>query len=233
MIESDFVNKRNLAEGRKRGLDKTDEAARTIAKKKEERLVDLVYADLTKDVTVSEEKVREEYEKRKSELKMPDRAQLQVIVLKDRDLAAQVERELRSGTAFEDLARKHNKGRLQERAGVLELQPKENLPPDLHRHAFELLKPGETSPVITGQMPGTFYIVKLLAKDPEHPMTFEEAKASLETNVLRAEQDRVLSEWLERRKQELGVKVFPEKLNLLLETDQDIAAPGAGEESGK
>jgi hypothetical protein len=82
-------------------------------------------------------------------------------------------------------------------------------------------------------MPGTFYIVKLLAKDPEHPMTFEEARTSLEKNVREVEQDRVLSEWLEQKKQELGVKVFPEKLNLLLETDEDVAAPGAGEETGK
>jgi hypothetical protein len=64
-------------------------------------------------------------------------------------------------------------------------------------------------------------------------MTFEEARTSLEKNVREVEQDRVLSEWLEQKKQELGVKVFPEKLNLLLETDEDVAAPGAGEETGK
>jgi parvulin-like peptidyl-prolyl isomerase len=217
VVESNFINNKNNAEAVKRGLTTSDTVVRTVQRKVEERLVLKVHDELTKNASVTDEAVREEYEKQKETLLMPERARLQVINVKDRPLAEQIRRELLQGASFDELARKHNSGKLQEKAGYLELQPKEKLPAELQRFAFEVLKIGDITPVIDTPMGNAFLIAKLVEKDPEHPMSFEEAKDGVAVTLLDQEKDRVLSEWLDQQKASLGVKIYPDALNKMLE----------------
>jgi parvulin-like peptidyl-prolyl isomerase len=231
VAEASFVNKKNLAEGTKRGLEKSDSVVRGIQRKMEERLIDLVYAELTRDAVVPEETLREEYENQKDKLVMPTRVKLQIINLKDEETAKEVRRRVSAGESFDDLARQYNRGRMKEKAGVTELMTKESIPGELQRYAFEVLKIGEIAPVVRAPLSGAYFVAKLLERNPEHPMMFEEAKEGITPPLLQIEKDKMLGEWLEKRAEERGVTIDREKLNLLLEVgDAEAGIPGAGQE---
>jgi len=231
VAEASFVNKKNLAEGTKRGLDKSDSVVRGIERKMEERLIDLVYAELTHDAVVPEEKLLEEYENQKDKLVMPTRVRLQIVNLKDEETAKDVRRRVSAGESFDDLARQYNRGRMKEKAGVTELMAKESIPGELQKYAFEVLKVGEIAPVVQAPLSGAYFVAKLLERIPEHPMTFEEAKESIMSPLLQVEKDKMLGEWLEKRAEERGVTIDREKLGLLLEAGEtEEGVPGAGQE---
>ncbi|RPJ43060.1 MAG: hypothetical protein EHM19_09405 [Candidatus Latescibacterota bacterium] len=233
IADAHFINEKNNAEAVKRGLDKTDGVIRTVERKVEERLVDVVFQELAKDAAVTDEATREEYEKQKETLTMPERVSLHVINVKDRAVAERAYQELKAGASFDDLARRYNTGKLQEKGGKLDPMTKEGLPAEMQRYAFEVLEVGQTSPVVSAPMGNAFVILKLLEKDPAHPMTLEEATPELQKALLEVEKERVLTEWLEKRKEEVGVKIFPEALNQLLEAgDMGEEAPG-GEAEGQ
>ncbi|MFH1681838.1 MAG: peptidylprolyl isomerase [Candidatus Eisenbacteria bacterium] len=229
VAEAVFINKRNLAEGKKRGLEKTDTVVRGIERKKEERLVDLFFSELTREASVPEERIREEYENRKDELVTPDRVRLVLINLAEEGVAEEVRRKAVAGASMEDLAREHNRGRLKEKGGVTELLTRESLPGELQRYAFDVLKVGEISPVVRAPLSGAHFVCKLIEKDPEHPTTFEEAKMTLGEPLLQEERDRLLDEWLTEEREKRGVTVYPETLNQLLEIDEaEAVVPGGG-----
>jgi hypothetical protein len=58
IVDARFINEKNNTEAVKRGLDKSDGVVRAVERMLEERLVDKVYAELTKDATVSDEMVQ-------------------------------------------------------------------------------------------------------------------------------------------------------------------------------
>lgn len=215
VLEAEIVNDANHQEAITRGLDRSDDVVRAVEKKKEERLVDLLYTDIAKDASVPEDRIREEYEGQKENLVMPARAKIQIIQVMDRAVADGIVSRLKAGASFDDLAREHNMGRMKENAGVLDLLPRQNLPGEIQSYAFDRLAVGETTPVVPA-MQG-FYIAKLLEKDPEHPMTFEEAMPGIEQALAEVERDKILAEWLASKREEVGVTIYPEVLNLLIE----------------
>ncbi|MFH1276775.1 MAG: peptidyl-prolyl cis-trans isomerase [Candidatus Eisenbacteria bacterium] len=218
VLEAEIINKTNADEAKSRGLDQSDDVVRAVEKNKEERLVDLLFGDLVKDVQVPEDRIREEYENQKENLIMPVRAKIQVIQVLDRSAADKIVSRLSSGASFDSLAREYNTGRLKEIAGVLDLMPRQNVPTELQSYAFDRLRVGEVTPVVSA-MQG-FYVAKLLEKDAEHPMLPDEAKPMIEKALLEGERDKALLEWLEAKREETGVTVYPEVLNLLIEAEE-------------
>lgn len=218
VYESEIVNNANYEEAKRRGLDATDTVVRELEKKKEEALVDLLFNDIAASVTIPEERLHEEYENQKDKLVMPERAKIQLIQVVDRALADKALARLMNGESFDSVARSVNAGRLADDGGMLDFRPRQSLPTELQSYAFERLKPGELTPVVPAS--SGFFIAKLVAKDPEHPMTFDEARDSIEQAVAQAERDKALADWLEKKKEEVGVTIYPEELNKLIEGEE-------------
>lgn len=224
IVETNLVNSRLFEEAKLRGIHEMDDIKRAIVRKTEERILELLHAEIVKDITVSENMIHEEYEARKEDLAVLDRAELALLVLEDRETARGVEKELKNGASFESLAEKYNKGTLKSKGGSLGLRTFEETPKDLRSYAFELLKVGETSGVITTSNNNTL-IARLLHKDPEHLMTWEEAKVALQPVLLARVQDEAFMDFLLERKGEIGVEIFPEVLSAVIKKKDEAESP--------
>ena len=223
--ESTILNQTNYDEAAKRGITSSDDVVRAVQRKKDEKVLDLFYADLAKDVTVSDDQIREVYEAQKENLIMPERAQLMLISVMERERADGILRQLKAGASFEDLANQHNLGKLKERGGLLDMMSVEATPNELQSYAFQRLQIGEHTPVVPGIV--GFYIAKLVAKDPEHTMTYDEAKVEIAPALTEQAKDELLGGWLKEKREELGVTIYPESLNLLIEGENEEAEAAA------
>ena len=222
--ESDIINAHLMDEAKRRGIHELDDVKRAIVRKTEERILDLLYADIVKDVTISENTIQEEYETHKEELVVAERAELALLVLENLESALEVEKELKKGTSFESLAEKHNKGGLKSNGGRFGLKTSEETPKDLRNYAFKRLKVGETSGVITTSN-NNILIVRLLQKDPEHIMTWEEAKMGLRPVLLARAQDEAFMQFVSEKKDEIGVEIFPEVLSTVITEKEEAESP--------
>ncbi len=218
-VESTILNQANYEEAGKRGITSSDGVVRAVQRKREEKILNLFYADLAGDVTVSDDQVREVYEAQKENMIMPERAQIRLISVMERERADGIVRQLKAGASFENLANRHNLGKLKERSGLLDLMTREATPNELQSYAFDRLQIGEHTPVVPGIV--GFYIAKLVNRDPEHPMTYDEAKVEIAPILTEQAKDETLGEWLEAKREELGVTIYPEALNLLIEGDNE------------
>jgi hypothetical protein len=121
---------------------------------------------------------------------------------------------LTAGEPFEKVADEYNLGELREMKIIGPSVRGSGTVPELEPWLFDQLSVGEFSSVVPTASRG-YCIVKLVEKIEEHAMTFDEARGAIAELLDTQEQDRVFNEWLEAKREELGVKVFPEVLDLL------------------
>ncbi|MBN1825151.1 MAG: peptidylprolyl isomerase [Candidatus Eisenbacteria bacterium] len=213
--EAAIVNKWNYDEAKRRGLDRLDETIRAVDRKEQERLLELLHDDLVKDAVVPDEKVRELYEEQKAALIMPDRAHLMIINTPDVEMAKEARDKLRRGVPFEEVSKEYNEGALRELGGDMGMRLRSNIAPELIPYAFGRLRPGQVSDVVPHRQ--GYFVAKLVALEREHPMTYEESEPELRGMLLAATQDSVFAEWILAKREEVGVEIFPESLNLIVE----------------
>jgi parvulin-like peptidyl-prolyl isomerase len=89
--------------------------------------------------------------------------------------------------------------------------PDKDIPdPDAFRQAVNLLKPGETSPLVTGQKAS--YLIRLVSQQDPPEADFEKEKASFRTQVLAAKRESVLTDWLQQLRKTAKVTIDQESL---------------------
>ena len=64
---------------------------------------------------------------------------------------------------------------------------------------------------------GSYLFTRLIRIVPEHSMTLEEATPLLRSVLVEEAKISAMDDWLEAKRDELDVKIFPEVLNLLSE----------------
>jgi parvulin-like peptidyl-prolyl isomerase len=83
--------------------------------------------------------------------------------------------------------------------------PKEIPDPDAFREAVNFLKPGEMSPLVTGEK--ALYLVRLVSEKRPPVEEFEKDKAAFEMQLLMTKREAVLGDWIRQLRQTAKVTV--------------------------
>ncbi len=157
------------------GLDKTDPEFASLMKDYRDGIYifKLQEDEVWNKVKVDSTDLKNYYEKTKDNYVWPDRVNFSEIFTRTDSLAQEYYRQLQNGANFDTLAAKYT-----ERPGYKKLAGNHGLvyaaESDLSQKANQLKSPGDYSKPFNTR--GGFAIVKLVAKDPSHLKTFEEAK---------------------------------------------------------
>ncbi len=224
-IEAVILNKTNLAEAVNRGILEQDNVARNIRKRVQERMLDILHTEIVQDVVVEEDSIRSSYERVKDDLKVGDTVRFCLISLLDNAKIQEARKRILGGESFEELALEYNVGPILEKEGMIGPATRDKISvEDLQIQLFDQLEPGEMTTVVTAAT-GGFLMAKLLEKNAGHNLTYEEAYEEIRLALLENNKNSLLNDWLETKRDEVGVKIFPEVLNLLSEgEDQELGA---------
>ncbi len=91
-----------------------------------------------------------------------------------------------------------------------ETPPKEIPDPDVFRQAVRLLKPGETSPLVTGKQAS--YLIRLVSQANPSDAEFEKDKATFRAQLLFEKREAVLADWLGQLRKAAKVTVDQDSL---------------------
>jgi parvulin-like peptidyl-prolyl isomerase len=89
--------------------------------------------------------------------------------------------------------------------------PDKNIPdPDAFRQAVSLLKPGETSPLVTGQKAS--YLIRLVSQTDPPEADYEKEKVNFRNQALASKRESVLTDWLQQLRRVAKITIDQESL---------------------
>lgn len=183
---------------------------------------------VTQNVKLSNKVLQDYYEAHKSEYAVPEKIEVQHILIKPSDKrpeaeakkrAEQVIADYKAGASFDSLVKKYSEDTSSNEAkGKLSAFGKGEMEAAFEKAAWAL-KPGELSPepVKTGYG----YHVILRGKTlPAHTLSLKEAKIQFEDRLLLEEKKKAFQDWSQRQRAAANVEVLPEF------QPQESASPG-------
>lgn len=159
---------------------------------------------LVEGVRVPEERVEQYDQAHKGELKSEE-LWIQIIVVKEKGAAAEIQAALRKGEDFGRLAQQQSLGLRAPQGGDMGWVDSETLWPPM-RDAVGTLKPGEAiGPLQKGEQ---FHIVRLQERRAGRTKTFAEAQPEIERRLLAAERQAVVTAWLAEQEKKAKIEMF-------------------------
>jgi parvulin-like peptidyl-prolyl isomerase len=166
-----------------------------------------VTAALLADVRVTEDEIGQYYEIHKPDLRTEE-VWIQIIVVKERVAAEEIQAALRRGEDFGRLAQRRSVGIRASRGGDVGWVDSETLWPPMQR-AVSTLKPGEAiGPLPRGD---EFLIVRLHERRPGRTKSFQAARATIEERLLTQKRQEAIEAWLTAKEREAKIELFSEK----------------------
>jgi len=174
-------------------------------------MIQTVFSDtVTAKVKVSDEEVKQYYEKNASRFKQPESVKLKLISAKDEKKAQDILAKLKSGDDFGEIAYNMSEDSYREKRGDVGYMHKGRMVPEIEEAAFKLII-GETSGVINAE--NTWLIIKLEDKKPEHQLPFEEVRDKLKRDLEKERTKELNEKWIA----DLRAKA---KIEVLLKTEE-------------
>ena len=185
---------------------------------------------------VDEKEIKDVYEKGKDILfTQPERVHVMHILVKDEKKAEEIEKELKNGADFGELAEKESiDPSAKENKGDLGFIYRGQTVPEFEKQAFSM-EPGEISPPIKTQY--GYHIIKVLEKSPKTVKKFDEVKDEIELELKREkaleELDKIKKELREKAKIEINAVEYKQAEEYLKETPtpEPTESPEAKESS--
>ena len=192
-------------EVRSRGIGRVPEVAEAVRAFREDLMERILYADfILKDVAVSDDEIRVEYEAQKKDLVAPERRLVAHILVAKEAEAAEISAKIAGGERFEDLARSRSKdAKTAARGGELGWITKKDVPEDFV--PVLALKEGE----ISGPIPSKFgyHLVRVNAIVPERQLGLEESKEKLREAILTRKQQAQRKVWVDKLRAASRIRV--------------------------
>lgn len=192
-----------FVEGQKRGLDKLPEITSQVEKAKRRKTLFAFYDFVTRDVLVPEEEARAQYEAGKQAYSISEGWNISKIVVGTKEAADSVLGRLDRGESFEVIAKARSRDPFTAteggNVGFLALGQ------DSEFDGFlATMQPGERKAFRSLE---GFVVLWLRQKHDARGATFEEARASVERNLLERRKEEVLGKWISDRRAQLGVRI--------------------------
>lgn len=179
----------------------TEEEFRNFLKKRE--LISLYKERLYKDLKVEEDLIKKYYEGHKEKLFLPEMVLLEVITVKERDLADEIYDKYSRGKSLEELREFYSKAGKEFTARRLRLMPFDAIPVDIQPKVREAKEAEIIRPFPRG---GEIYIIKVVDKQERKPLTFEEAKEEIRAFLLDQRRQKLLEQWLNMEKGKVRIE---------------------------
>jgi parvulin-like peptidyl-prolyl isomerase len=162
-----------------------------------------VRAALVEELHVTEAEVEQYYAAHKEELKTED-VWIQVIAVKERAAAEEIQTALSKGEDFGRLAQQRSLGMRATRGGDVGWVSSESLWPPMRR-AVSTLQPGEAiGPLQRGE---EFLVVRLHERRPGRTKSLDEARPEIEPRLLAAKQEETMQTWLVQQEQQASIEI--------------------------
>ena len=193
IVEANFDgDEAKLATALKReGL--TEEQARSDLR--ERLLRERVFEEITKDVEVTDEEVRKHYEENKSQFTQPASRTVRHILVKSRERANELHRQLEAGANFAALAREHSTDSSTARVGGRLPVTRGSTLPAFDKAAFELDQGEFSEPLKTSF--GWHIVLAVSPVKPEKVTPLEQVEDSVRDQLKSEEENAALREWLD------------------------------------
>jgi parvulin-like peptidyl-prolyl isomerase len=177
-------------------------------------LIDKYVHELTRDIKVEEEEIRDYYERNQTEFHLTDRVEASQILLPTEQKAVEVWEKLRSASeeGFRDMARAESIGPEAAEGGAMGLFEGGQLPAEMEAAIFAL-KEGEISPVVASSY--GFHIFRLDKRFAAKTMSLDEASAAITDKIRELKIKMAVDLHLRELEGRLDWAIFPEKLPFL------------------
>ncbi len=188
----------------------TEEKLRAWVKK--EMLIQLAISKMvTEPAKLSEEEVKNYYEKNASKFKQPESVRLRLISTKDEKKATEILVRAKAGEDFAALASKMSEDIYRIKGGDIGYIHKGRMLPEIEDVAFKL-NVGEVSDLIKTE--NNWVIIKVEDKKPERQLTFDEIKDKLKRELEAGRAQELKEKWIadlrSKAKIEVLLKTGPE-----------------------
>jgi len=156
---------------------------------------------------MSDEALKEYYDKNTSKFKRPESVRLRLMSSKDEKKATDMLSKVKAGGDFETLATTMSEDDYRVKGGDIGYQHKGKLLPGIEQAAFSM-KTGEVSGLIKEE--GLWFIIKVEDRRPEYQMTFDEAKDKLKKELEKKRTDELMSTWVAELRSKAKIEVVQE-----------------------
>jgi parvulin-like peptidyl-prolyl isomerase len=211
-----------IQKAKEEGLHKREDIRRKLKNVEDRILLETMVQELQKDrIAVSDEEVKEYFEKNEEKFVNPEQVRVSHILVKKKSEAKMVLNELREGANFAKLALKYSIDSITApRGGDLGYISRGEMIPAFEEVAFGLENNNDISEII--ETPFGYHLVKLTGRKKMRKKTQEEIDSEIRTNIQNEKLDRLM----EKYKKESMVSV---NYDLLEKVSVEIPSESKGE----
>jgi foldase protein PrsA len=166
-------------------------------------ILEKMVSKITANIKISDKKVREFYDKNKSQFVDPEQYHLRQIFLKDKKKADSTLKEIKEGADFVEKAKALSEDpTTKDSGGDLGFRPINQFPQQVSS-IIKKLSIGEVSDVV--DMQGNYYIYRLEEKKPSRQKSFEEVKSQIKQRLQVEEKRNKFLKWVEELKKKAKI----------------------------
>ncbi|HCL79715.1 MAG TPA: peptidylprolyl isomerase [Synergistaceae bacterium] len=195
--------------GEELGVEKDPDFVKSMEGIRKELLRRFAVDKTLKDVTVTDQEVKEYYDKNKDRFTTPESVRASHILVSDDVEMKKVQDELKGGMSFEDAAKKYSTCPSKEKGGDLGYFSKGQMVAEFEQAAFAM-KPGETSTEPVKTQFG-LHLIKVVEKKEASVRSLDEVKDQIKETVLTEKQGKLYQDELAKLREKYKVEIVEEK----------------------
>lgn len=191
----------------KDGLDKDPSIVERVRSFREGLLLEAYLRKAMSDKEqVTDGEVKAYYDANAEARRAPDQVKAKHILVKTEAEAQNIEKELKAGKKFEDLARQYSEDPgSKDRGGDLGAVHRGQTVSEFDKVLFEL-KPGETSGIVKTQF--GYHIIRVESRTEGKPLSFDQAKDFLRQKMTREKEKNAFDSLIANMKKSAQIKVY-------------------------
>ena len=192
-----------LEDAQQRGLDKKQEILDAVEEFKRTVIVQEAAKELIGNVTVSDDELKDFYEKNKQMIVSPGEWKVRMIAVADEAKAKKLLADISGGADFAETAKVNSTDPTAASGGDLGLIS--DVPFPQMAGALLSLEVGKVSDVFKG--PNGFYIIKLEDKKGGEPLAFDNVKEEIRQNQLLSKQQQAILEYILKLEEKTKIEI--------------------------
>ena len=210
MLDTMVVRELIMQQAQKDGIDKSPAVAAKLEDLKKRVIVEaFLKKKVEESANVSDAELQAFYKKNEDKFKTGDQIRASHILVKTEGEAKEIEKQLKAGASFEDLAKKHSIDGAAAKGGDLGWFGKGSMLPDFEKVAFGL-KEGETSGIVKTKF--GYHIIKATGKRPAGARSFEEVKDQIKAAIAPEKQQETFKKLKEDLKKDAKLSIKEDAL---------------------
>jgi len=153
----------------------------------------VIHMTVTEPAGMTEAGLQDYYRKNMSKFLQPESVRLRIFSTKDEGKAREILKRIKAGDDFGALAAKKSEDKFRIRGGDMGYIHRGRILPEAETVAFAL-RTGEVSGLVKAQ--GTWLIMKVEDRRPEHQLSFEEARDKLKKKLEAGRAEELMTKWV-------------------------------------